>query len=54
MTNKPLFYPLIVIFSLILLTACSKEKGDAGPAGPAGADGPAGPVGPAGPTPTTQ
>ena len=54
MTNKPLFYPLIVIFALVLLTACSKEKGDAGPAGPAGGDGPAGPVGPAGPTGTAN
>jgi hypothetical protein len=48
MTNKPLFYPLIVIFSLFVLVACSKE-GDTGPVGPAGPAGPAGPVGPAGP-----
>ena len=53
MTNKPLFYPLIVIFSLVLLAACSKE-GDTGPAGPEGPPGPAGPAGPAGPTGTAN
>ncbi|HUQ64851.1 MAG TPA: hypothetical protein VM101_01765 [Flavitalea sp.] len=52
MINKPLFYPLIVIFSLAFLVACS--KGDAGPAGPAGPSGPAGPAGPSGPTGTAN
>ena len=52
MTNKPLFYPLIVIFSLFIFVAC--KKGDAGPEGPAGPAGPAGPSGPAGPTGTAN
>jgi hypothetical protein len=52
MTNKPLFYPLIVIFSLLSLVAC--QKGDTGPEGPAGPAGPAGPGGPAGPTGTAN
>ena len=52
MTNKPLFYPLIVIFSLFILAACSKE-GDTGPAGPTGPPGPAGPAGPTGVTNVT-
>src|SRR5690349_14738404 len=52
MTNKPLFYPLIVIFSLFIFVAC--KKGDTGPEGPAGPSGPAGPAGPAGPTGTAN
>ena len=52
MTNKPLFYPLIVIFSLFIFVAC--KKGDTGPEGPAGPAGPAGANGPAGPPGTTN
>jgi hypothetical protein len=47
MTNKPLVYSLIVMFSLFIFVAC--QKGDTGPEGPAGPAGPAGPSGPAGP-----
>jgi hypothetical protein len=52
MTNKPLFYPLIVIFSLFIFVAC--KKGDTGPEGPAGPAGPSGAAGPAGPTGTAN
>jgi hypothetical protein len=52
MTNKPLFFSLIVIFSLSLFVAC--KKGDTGPEGPAGPAGPAGANGPAGPAGTTN
>lgn len=49
MTNKPLLYPLIVLFSLSVLFACKKgDQGDPGPAGPAGPGGAQGPAGPAG------
>jgi hypothetical protein len=52
MTNKPLFYPLIVIFSLAVLVAC--KKGDTGPQGPPGDPGAQGAQGPAGPPGVTN
>lgn len=53
MTNKPLFYPLLLVLSVVLFVSCSKE-GDTGPQGPEGPTGPQGPAGPAGPTGTAN
>jgi len=48
MSKKSLFFPLVIILSLAIFSACQKD-GDAGPAGPEGPAGPAGPQGPQGP-----
>jgi hypothetical protein len=52
MTNKPLIYSLIVIFSLSVFVAC--KKGDTGPQGPPGDTGAQGPQGEQGPPGTTN
>jgi len=46
MTNKPLLFPLIVVFSLAIFVGCKKgDQGDPGPVGPAGPSGPTGATG---------
>lgn len=50
MRKKSIFFPFLVILSLMIFAACQKEggTGPAGPAGPAGPPGPAGPKGDSG------
>ncbi len=47
MSKEVVYFPLIVLFTLVIFASCQKEgdEGPAGPAGPAGSQGPKGDTG---------